>query len=226
MHGTGVGRNHVARYYCSTRRKSHGCDQPVVPADEVEQQLVRFVAGFSPDASVRDEILRRLAADGGPDSSETIKRRKTLEERLHRMRDLYELGDLERGEYVARRNAINADLNALTPEPIPDLADARRVLEDFTTFWTTETEHEAKRQFLTHIFEGVWLDERRVVAVQPKPSFLPYFENHTGKGPGTTGRKVRERRGSGPRLTPRGLRSDCSQTVAIRLEGWRKDGAQ
>jgi hypothetical protein len=46
---------------------------------------------------------------------ETIKRRKTLDQRLRRMRDLYELGDLQRCEYVARRNAINAELNALTP---------------------------------------------------------------------------------------------------------------
>jgi hypothetical protein len=79
---------------------------------------------------------------------------------------------------------------------------ARSVLEDFTTFWTTETEPEAKRQFLTLIFEGLWLDERRVVAVQPKPSFLPFFENHTGEGPGTMGCKVRERRGSGARPAP------------------------
>ena len=202
MHGTGVGRNHVARYHCSTRRKGHGCDQPVVPADEVEQQLVRFVADFSPDADVRDEILRRLADDGGPDSGETIKRRAMLEERLRRMRDLYELGDLQRGEYVARRNAINAELTALAPEPTTDLTDARRVLEDFTEFWTTETEHEAKRKFLTLIFEGVWLDERRVVAVQPKPSFLPFFENCAGGAPGTMGRKVRERRDSNPRPLP------------------------
>jgi hypothetical protein len=119
------------------------------------------------------------------------------------MRDLYELGDLQRGEYVARRGAINAELDALAPKPTPDIDLARSVLEDFTTFWTTETEHEAKRQFLTLIFEGVWLDERRVVAVQPKPSFLPFFENQAGKSPGTMGRKVRERRGSNPRLSPR-----------------------
>jgi hypothetical protein len=37
------------------------------------------------------------------------------------MRDLYELGDLHRTEYVARREAINAELSALTPAPIPDL---------------------------------------------------------------------------------------------------------
>lgn len=170
-------------------------------ANEVEQQLARFVAGFSPNAHVREGILRRLATDGGPESGETIRRRKTLERRLRRMRDLYELGDLPRGEYLARRNAINAELNTLAPEPIPDLADARSVLQDFTTFWSTETEPDAKRQFLTLIFEGVWLDERRVVAVQPKPSFLPFFETHAGESPETMGRKVRERRGSGPVIT-------------------------
>ena len=202
MHGTGVGRNHVARYYCSTRRKSHACDQPVVPADEAERQLVHFIAGFAPEPSLREEILRRLATGAGPESGETTKRRAALEERLRRMRDLYELGDLPRGEYLARRDAINAELNALAPEPIPDLGLARSVLEDFTKFWTTETEPDAKRQFLTLIFEGVWLDERRVVAVQPKPSFLPFFENRTRQGPETVGRKVRERRDSNPRPLP------------------------
>lgn len=31
-------------------------------------------------------------------------------------------------------------------------------------------------KFLSLIFENVWLEQDRVVAVQPKPSFLPYFE--------------------------------------------------
>jgi len=51
----------------------------------------------------------------------------------------------------------------------------------------------------TTIFEGVWLDERRVVAVQPKPSFLPFFENHVGEAPelwgvkyGSDGGRVRD----------------------------------
>jgi hypothetical protein len=93
------------------------------------------------------------------------------------MRDLYELGDLHRAEYVARREAINAELSALTPAAIPDLDQARQVLEDFTIFWTREADPAAKRQFLSLIFENVWLDQDRVVAVQPKPSFLPFFQH-------------------------------------------------
>jgi hypothetical protein len=54
------------------------------------------------------------------------------------------------------------------------------VLKDFSIFWREERDHDSKRQFLSLVFEGVWLDERRVVAVQPKPAFLAYFEAQAG----------------------------------------------
>jgi hypothetical protein len=90
--------------------------------------------------------------------------------------DLYELGDLDRPEYIARRDAIHAELDALAPEPTANLDQAGKVLEDFAIFWSTETDPAAKRQFLSLVFGGVWLDHDRVVAVQPKPSFLAFFQ--------------------------------------------------
>jgi hypothetical protein len=36
------------------------------------------------------------------------------------------------------------------------------------------------RQFLALVFENVWLDQDRVIAVQPKPSFLPFFQQDRG----------------------------------------------
>ena len=49
------------------------------------------------------------------------------------------------------------------------------MLEDFTIFWRKETDPDAKRRFLSLIFENVWLEQDRVVAVRPKPSFLLFF---------------------------------------------------
>jgi hypothetical protein len=199
MHGTTGGRELKARYYCSTRRANRSCDQPIVPAEQVEQQLARFIAGFAPDPAVKEEVLQRLANRASTrEDSQTAKRRTALEERLRRMRDLYELGDLQRAEYVARRDAINAELTALAPDPLPDLHQARKVLEDFTLFWQKETDPDAKRRFLSLIFEGVWLDESRVVAVQPKPSFLPFFEAR---------RCSRTRRGAGVKYGSDGTRT-------------------
>jgi hypothetical protein len=69
-----------------------------------------------------------------PETSEAAERQNALEERLRRTRDLYELGDLPRPEYIARRDAIHTELATLTPEPLPGLDQASKVLEDFTIF--------------------------------------------------------------------------------------------
>ncbi len=188
MQGSSGGRDLKARYYCSTRRANRSCDQPITPAERVEQQLVQFLTGFTPSRTIQKEILQRLANPAAT-AGKTAKRQGALEERLRRMRDLYELGDLPRPEYVARRDAINAELSSLAPGPIPDLDQAGKVLEDFTIFWTNEGDPANKRQFLSLIFDGVWLDDGRVVAVQPKPSFLPFFENRHEEATGRAGVK-------------------------------------
>ncbi len=207
MQGTTGGRKLEARYYCSTRRADRSCDQPIAKAEHVERQLAQFITGFAPSKGIREEILRRLANAAAPESSEITTRRTALEERLARTRDLYELGDLERPEYIARRDAIHAELNTLAPQPTPDLDQAQRVLQDFTVFWENEQNPDAKRRFLHLIFEGVWLDENRVVAVQPKPSFLPFFENQrqtaaaaAGVNDGSDGTRTRGLRRDRPAL--------------------------
>jgi hypothetical protein len=57
----------------------------------------------------------------------------------------------------------------------------------------------AKRQLLALIFERVWLDEQKVVAVRPKPSFVPYFQNPPLETAAKGVCKERERRDSNPR---------------------------
>jgi hypothetical protein len=148
MQGTTGGRRLTARYYCSSRRADRSCDQPIIPAEWVEQQLVQFIAGFAPGPGLREEILRRLATAPTKETSNLVKRRAALEERLRRLRDLYELGDLTRAEYLPRRQAIHGELDALSPDPIPDLNQARAVLEDFTIFWNAEPHPDARRQSL------------------------------------------------------------------------------
>jgi site-specific DNA recombinase len=200
MQGTTGGRQNKPRYYCATRRADSSCDQPIIPAEQVEHQLAHFLTGFAPSAAIREQILQRLSSDTS-ETSETAQCRDALEERLRRTRDLYELGDLTRPEYVARRDAIHAELATLTPEALPDLDQACKVLEDFTIFWATETDPNAKRQFLSLVFGGIWLDHDRIVAVQPRPSFLPFFEDqrlraeeYAGVNNGNDGTRTRDLR--------------------------------
>ena len=139
MQGTASGRKLAARYYCSTRRKDHGCDQPLIAVEAVEEQLLEFVSGFKPNEAKRERILTRLAAEPGSAGDEAKRQRAELEARLVRIRDLYELGDLFRPDYLGAREAIQAELAALRPDPLPDLSLAERVLTDFGLFWSTRT---------------------------------------------------------------------------------------
>jgi hypothetical protein len=198
MQGTATGRQLEARYFCSGRRNSQGCDQPTARAAVVEEQLVEFVSDFKPEPFLRNEILRRLAADNA-ETKATARKRLALEERLRRLRDLYEFGDVDRNEYLVRRQEIQLQLAELTPEPLPDLDEAEKVLNDFSLFWRDQSNAEEKRQMLQLVFERVWLDEGRVVAVRPKHAFAPFFQKRARKRAAKARCKERERRDSNPR---------------------------
>jgi hypothetical protein len=114
-----------------------------------------------------------------------------------RIRDLYELGGLQRGKYVARHDAIDAALSALVPELIPalDLDLARSVLkaqrpQRLHDVLDDRDGPEAKRQFLTLIFKGAWPGRTPRPRRPAQPSFLPFFDGHAGeRGPGPMGVK-------------------------------------
>ena len=67
--------------------------------------------------------------------------------------DLYELGDLDRTEYLARRQEIQALLAELAPEPLPDLDEAEQVLNDVSLVWRDQSDPETKRHMLKLVFE-------------------------------------------------------------------------
>lgn len=175
MHGQKAGKKLTPRYYCSTRRKQKsGCDQPLAPAADVEAQVAEFVSQFTPSAEIRDEILRRLVADEQTDDEETTRHRRLLKDRRQSLRDLYELGDLVKAEYVSKRDAIDAELDSLSPGVSPDLQRARAVLEDFGRFWDEEIDPEKRRELVAQLVERVWIDDKRVVAIHPTPAFKPF----------------------------------------------------
>jgi site-specific DNA recombinase len=214
MHGQKAGKKAEPRYYCSTRRKrGSGCDQPLAPAADIEAQVAEFVSQFKPSADIRDEILSRLAADEQWDDEDTTRRRRQLKDRRQRLRDLYELGDLDKGEYTSKRDAIDAELDSLSPGATPDLDGARAALEDFGRLWEETNDPAERRELVAQLIDRVWIDNKRIVAIRPTPTFKPYFarNGHENKKPlashETRGRKSGSDGGQTRIAHPAGSRS-------------------
>ena len=198
MHGQGTGRHGEPRYYCSTRRATGECDQPLVRAADVETQLADFLKGVHPGKRVIDTILRTLKQGDG-DTAGGAREQAGITKRLERLRDLYELGDIDRANYLSRRDALERQLQQLSPPELLDLTAARRVLNDFAILWDDAADDPAaRRQLIAFLFDAVWLDDNHVVAVQPKKAFAPFFASGPG-GKKSARLKERERRDSNPR---------------------------
>jgi site-specific DNA recombinase len=204
MHGNRGSRPAVRRYLCSGRRHGHGCEQPITKAEPLENQLADWLRAFQPDEHLRaivlDTITRQANQEGaGPD------RRAELAEQLRRLQDLFVLGDLTKAQYVMRRQAVQDELERLAPPADPQLSEAEQVLADFSSFWEREHAPAERHRLLATLFEQVWQDDGRVVAIKPQPAFAAYFQAYCqhGERPLDPMRcQERERRDSNPRPLP------------------------
>src|SRR5262249_31364514 len=106
-------------------RYGDGCDQPFVKAEPLEEQLVAWLADFQPDDALRAlvgaEVQRASRREGVSEL-----RRRELSGQLERLRDLYVIGDLTKGEYILRRQAIEEELERTGPPLDPQLDEAGR----------------------------------------------------------------------------------------------------
>jgi len=107
----------------------------------------------------------------------TAKRRATLENRLARIKELYEWGHKPKDEYLADYDAIQRELRALAA---PD--DKRKTLDKLAHFlgnvvdaWKEATQ-EQRNKLASALFEQVWIEHNRVVGVKPREELKPFFQ--------------------------------------------------
>ena len=175
MHGQKGSTPQVRRYMCSTRRYGGECEQPITKAEPLEAQIVEWLRGFQPDEDLRAVVLaslRQAAKREGGDAG----RRKELGGQLERLRELYVMGDLTKDEYEMRCQAIGEELERIGPPLDPQIERADAILRDFARFWEVEPKAAERRKLIASLFDRVWQDEGRIVAVKPREPFLRYFK--------------------------------------------------
>jgi hypothetical protein len=176
MHGTRGLRAGIRRYYCSTHRCSSDCDQPIVKAEPIEDQLIEWIHDFQPDSQLRSHVLAALRAEAQNNGGDNVERRRELHGQLDRLRDLYVLGDLTKNQYVLKRQALQEELERTSPPLDPRLDQAEALLSDFARFWQTEPSPAERRKLFASLFDRIWQDTGVIVAVKPRPPFVRYFK--------------------------------------------------
>ncbi len=199
MHGGRSGRRLVRRYHCSTRKQHGTCDQPAPLADTIEAELAHYLATLTPPQSVRTQILQQLARPTITDDPVVQAAHAAAQGQLDRLKDLYQLGDLTRSQYLYRRQLVQHQLDTHRPALPIDLEAATNALDNLAALYQQETDPHERNSLLRTILDRVWQDDGHLVAIQPRPAFLPYFAEPNQAKPDPARWKERERRDSNPR---------------------------
>jgi len=105
---------------------------------------------------------------------------KRLDSALAHLRELYMWGDIDTAEYQAKRDALERQRKSvasrLVPQETPNLDRAAQLLRDLPTLWHHPGVLESQRQaLLQEVFEGIYIEGRKIMAVEPRPQYKPLF---------------------------------------------------
>jgi hypothetical protein len=174
--GIHQGHNGKPRLYCRGRAQGADCDCQATFLEVYEAQLEWYLENFVIPEDYRERILeahRRLEAA----YDDIPRRRATLENRLARVKELYEWGHKSKEEYLADYDAIQRELKMLTtPEDEGKTLDKlAHFLSNVVDAWK-EASQEQRNKLATALFEEVWIEHSRVVGAKPREELRPFFQ--------------------------------------------------
>jgi hypothetical protein len=109
----------------------------ILPAPSTAREFYKTTAMLNDDRCENVRPARRTRPT----------RRRSIDERLKRLADLFELRDRTKTEYVARKNELLIERNQLEAQPAAaSIALQRQRLESIVDDWSVMTDEEKKRR--------------------------------------------------------------------------------
>jgi hypothetical protein len=130
----------------------------MVLASQVEPLALDVVRALSIPPMIRQAVLIEVQRRLDHPLTDQKAQRGVLEAQLNRLRDIYQLGHIERSEYIEKRSQLEQQL-ARIPAPSARLLNVERavtMLSDLATLLDTATP--AQRRALVHqILDTIWI---------------------------------------------------------------------
>ena len=173
-------RSHGVRhhYLCSERRNKGRavCDQPYLPQEPLEADLFTVLEAIALPESVAEAVDAAVAEMQGTQGRRSRQGSlKSLEERQRRLNEMYELGRVERDEYLRRSAEVDAErVEIASTAPQPLFVRQRTMLRSLVEDWAHVTLDERKR-LIASIFEKITLTpDDKVLDCTPRESWKAY----------------------------------------------------
>ena len=155
--------------YCVGRSGSMFCEIP-------DQQMGKIISAIVLPDAWKDRVLAQVHL---ADEVERVGReRKKAEQRLRRLGQVYYDGHVAEDEYRRKKQQQEEKLRSLVVPDADAAVTAGKLVEDLPRLWEKADLGERRRILLT-MLDAVYVDtveERRIVAIRPRPAFRPLFE--------------------------------------------------
>ncbi len=108
---------------------------------------------------------------------ENENRRNELINRLERNKRLFKWGDMSETDYLIERSRMKNELDRLTPHVYnaAALEKLAELLKNVPQMWK-EANQEQRNALGRQLFEEIWIEDKRVVAVKPTKEIEPFFK--------------------------------------------------
>ena len=169
-------RTHGERshYVCYERRVGGGCKSKSVPQDGLEADVAAILGTVTLPAGFAQAVEAASRQEHGRvrDRATTL---KSIEGRKARLRDIYELGDIAREDYMRRRESLDAEALALRLADRQTFRAQRTALRSLIDDWETMGSDQRKRLLAT-VFEEIVVGADGVAELLPREGWRPYLK--------------------------------------------------
>ena len=173
------------RYYREHRASRSLADCPsaggAITCHIPDEQMGRIVSAIELGPRWQQQVLAIISVK---DEVERVKeQRQRVKDKLKRLGKAFVDGVYDEKEYQRQRRQLELELESLVVPEADAAEEAGKLIQQLPDLWAGATLGE-RRQLLLTMLDGVYVDskeERRIVALKPKPAFKALFQIATTK---------------------------------------------
>ena len=162
------GRYKRGRYRCIAKDRGYiHCGQSYIPTDSVDEQVVSALSVLVIPTGLQERV--KEAVKSRVEHAKAYERMGEIEEIVKRIDFSWEQGFLTPPEYIAKRQELQGELEALRPIDYDKLVEAADLITNFGSYWRkcedAGNPTEARKQLLAKIVDRVYVYSDKVIGI-------------------------------------------------------------